>query len=437
MEIAIVGAGISGLSQYLFFRKLGLTDIHSIVIFEARQIKPGSSTGEQNAETYNASVIGASIGLSSTGLKVLKRLDPDLYDEVLQSGHVITSWKLSSSRGWTLAEIPAGGEDEMTVMIGRDAFWKILRKRVPDEAIQRRKVVDVELAHDASGSRLVFEEGSTERFDLVVSADGIWSIGRRAFFGGQGKQRYEYSPHYEGLIGTGGFVTSSLLQNVPDGQMNVVNGGNGFFGYGYCSSSDVGPRKHGDTATWWSTHSLRDCPDDWRHIDLESVKSELQRRHSEWKDPVVQSIVRDVRVDSLYPTFTTPLLPTWQKGCCVLVGDAAHALQPSSGQGASMALEDCETLALLLHHYLTVRSSKSIQRALEQYSDIRRPRLAMVHKKAQELAGMKQDMSLLEEMVMYFFIWLFARLSLNEAYQKKLNHYDVPTVVETVLRGTS
>lgn len=72
-----------------------------------------------------------------------------------------------------------------------------------------------------------------------------------------------------------------------------------------------------------------------------------------------------------------------------------------------MALEDCETLALLLHHYLTVRSSRSIQRALEQYSDIRRPRVAMVHKKAQGLAGMKQDMSLLEEMVMYFFIWWF------------------------------
>lgn len=117
-----------------------------------------------------------------------------------------------------------------------------------------------------------------------------------------------------------------------DTSCSVVNGGNGFFGYGYCSCSDLSPRKHGETATWWSTHSLNECPDDWRQIDLERVRSDLKRRHSGWKDPTVQNIVRDVEVDSLYPTFTTPLLPTWHEGGCVLVGDAAHALQPSSGQ---------------------------------------------------------------------------------------------------------
>ncbi|KAK4504148.1 hypothetical protein PRZ48_005064 [Zasmidium cellare] len=197
MKIAIIGAGISGLSQYLFFRKLGLTDDQSVVLYEACQIRPERSTDESNIETYNASVIGASIGLSSTGLKVLKRLDPDLYDEILQSGHVITSWKLSSARGWTLAEVPAGGEDEMTVMIGRDAFRRILRKRVPEEVTRQSKVFEVELTGDAYSAELVFEDLSKEWFDLIVFADGIWLVGRRAIFGGQGKDEHEYSPHYE------------------------------------------------------------------------------------------------------------------------------------------------------------------------------------------------------------------------------------------------
>lgn len=82
-------------------------------------------------------------------------------------------------------------------MIGREAFWKILRKRVPDRGIRLRKVVDVKIAMDGGGSSLVFQDGSTEGFDFVVSADGIWSVGRRALFGGQGKDAYEYSPHYE------------------------------------------------------------------------------------------------------------------------------------------------------------------------------------------------------------------------------------------------
>lgn len=74
-----------------------------------------------------------------------------------------------------------------------------------------------------------------------------------------------------------------------------------------------------------------------------------------------------------------------------------------------MALEDCETLALLLKHHLSLGTKTSVQCALEQYSEVRKPRLAMVHKKAQELAGMKQDMSFVEEMVMYLFIWLFCK----------------------------
>lgn len=86
----------------------------------------------------------------------------------------------------------------------------------------------------------------------------------------------------------------------------------------------------------------------------------------------------------------------------MLVGDAAHALQPSSGQGASMALEDCEALTLLLRHYLQESPEVGLVKAAKQYSDIRRPRLDMVFKKAQQLAAMKQDMGVIQEMLMYF-----------------------------------
>ncbi|KAI0426481.1 FAD/NAD(P)-binding domain-containing protein [Xylaria sp. FL1042] len=436
-KIAIIGAGISGLAQYLWLRKVGLVDDHSITIYEARDAQCTSATATSNPETYNASVIGGSIGLSATGFHVLKRLDPGLYEEILKTGHIIRTWRLSNARGWTLATLPAGRENEMMVMIGREACCQIFRSRVPDEAIVRRKVIDVKLAEGNNKPTLVFQDQKTEEFDFVIACDGIWSRVRRAMFGGQDVDQYEFAPRYEGLVGCGGFVPSSKLEGTPGGEMNVTLGANGFFGYGYTTGNTQDSSKAGEVATWWSTYTLDECPDDWRNIDKEDVKKELQKRHLGWQNTVIQNIVKDVEVESLLPTFITPLLPTWGKGGCVLVGDAAHALQPSSGQGASMALEDCESLALLLHYYLHEDQGSGFDKASKNYSDLRRPRLDMVFKKAQELAGMKQDMGFIEEMLMYFFVWLFSRLRVTEAYERKLNTYDVPTEVLKVIRQAS
>jgi len=38
--------------------------------------------------------------------------------------------------------------------------------------------------------------------------------------------------------------------------------------------------------------------------------------------------------------YDVPTLPTWHRGRVMLLGDAAHAMSPAGGQGASLALED-------------------------------------------------------------------------------------------------
>ena len=96
VKIAIIGAGISGLSFYLFLDKLGLTKHHGVTIYEAREAQDRTVTGEEHVETYNASVIGASIGLSTNGLRVLQCLDQGLYDELIKTGHVLKTCKLTS-----------------------------------------------------------------------------------------------------------------------------------------------------------------------------------------------------------------------------------------------------------------------------------------------------------------------------------------------------
>ena len=43
-----------------------------------------------------------------------------------------------------------------------------------------------------------------------------------------------------------------------------------------------------------------------------------------------------------------PTVPTWYRGRIALLGDATHATSPSSGQGASLAIEDAVVLAKCL-----------------------------------------------------------------------------------------
>ncbi|KJZ70843.1 hypothetical protein HIM_09757 [Hirsutella minnesotensis 3608] len=44
--------------------------------------------------------------------------------------------------------------------------------------------------------------------------------------------------------------------------------------------------------------------------------------------------------------------PTWERDGVVLMGDAAHALPPTSGLGSSQALEDAEAFVLFLSHHM-------------------------------------------------------------------------------------
>jgi 2-polyprenyl-6-methoxyphenol hydroxylase-like FAD-dependent oxidoreductase len=59
----------------------------------------------------------------------------------------------------------------------------------------------------------------------------------------------------------------------------------------------------------------------------------------------------------------------WYDRRMLLVGDAAHAASPATGQGASMALEDAVVLAEQL------RAAGEIDAAVESYTRIRRPRV--------------------------------------------------------------
>jgi len=66
-----------------------------------------------------------------------------------------------------------------------------------------------------------------------------------------------------------------------------------------------------------------------------------------------------------------PPVPTWHRGRVVLVGDAAHATSPSSGQGASLAIESAVELARCVRDL-------PVAQAFVAYEGMRRARVEKV-----------------------------------------------------------
>jgi 2-polyprenyl-6-methoxyphenol hydroxylase-like FAD-dependent oxidoreductase len=64
--------------------------------------------------------------------------------------------------------------------------------------------------------------------------------------------------------------------------------------------------------------------------------------------PLIRDLIRRTPEIHAYPIHDLPHVPRWRDGRVVLIGDAAHATSPSSGQGASLALEDAAFLAVCL-----------------------------------------------------------------------------------------
>ncbi|MBI3357571.1 MAG: FAD-dependent monooxygenase [Nitrospirae bacterium] len=74
--------------------------------------------------------------------------------------------------------------------------------------------------------------------------------------------------------------------------------------------------------------------------------------------------------------------PTWVADGAVLIGDAAHAMNPHASQGRMQAMVDAMTLADLLPECLTAKDYSAMK--LKSYEDSRRPQVTMLQKLADE-----------------------------------------------------
>jgi salicylate hydroxylase len=84
-------------------------------------------------------------------------------------------------------------------------------------------------------------------------------------------------------------------------------------------------------------------------------------------------MMREATSCSKWGQFTSEYAPQWTKGRATLLGDSAHAMLATFGQGANMAFEDSYVLAQWLR-----ASGHDPDAALAGYETVRKPRATRV-----------------------------------------------------------
>jgi 2-polyprenyl-6-methoxyphenol hydroxylase-like FAD-dependent oxidoreductase len=322
-HVPILGGGIAGPTLALFLRRAGF----KATIFEARQER---------------SDIGAALGLAPNGMNVLAELG--LADRVITAGTIMDRSVFRSVEGRPIGATPATGSrfGEPGVTLSRAALHRILVEAAAAAGIPVRygqRLVD--MREDARGVTAIFADGSEERGDLLVGADGINSRVRDLVLPDAPK------PEFTGIVGPGGFMPRSAVPERPDDDghsLVLYYSPRGFFGYGR------GDRDEATGAFWWTvieretpmTEAERDA------TSLADVRESILAASDHWDQAVRHILEATTKFVPPLNIFDVASLPRWWRGRTVLIGDAAHAVSPHSGQGASMALEDAIVLARIL-----------------------------------------------------------------------------------------
>ncbi len=304
---------------------------------------------------------GAFLTIAVNGLDALRALD--LHRPVMAAGFPTANIEFFSGTGKRLGQVPIGGtlpDGTITHTIKRADLYRILY----DEAVRRGIRIEhgrrLFAAESAPGSKVVarFEEGGWAAGDLLIGADGIHSRTRRII------DPAAPTPRYSGLGNVGGFTGTPTVASTA-GAYVMIFGKRAFFGYAVSPSGEI----------WWFAN-----PGSPRELSREALAVMTSEQWKAWlldvfagdAGPAVEIIRSTAGVVLGTNQHDMPRVPTWYRDSMIIIGDAAHAASPSSGQGASMAIEDALVLAKCL------RDLPDTARAFAAFELIRRPRVERV-----------------------------------------------------------
>jgi 6-hydroxynicotinate 3-monooxygenase len=340
LSVAIVGAGMGGLTAAATLRRAGL----GVQVYEQSQ---------------RFARVGAGIQMMPNSMKVLRAIGIEARvrgSSFEPYSHLNRVW----DTGELLRELPMPESlfGAPYLCMHRGDLHQALASVVPPDVVHLGKKL-VGLDPVAGGVRLAFEDGSHVQADFVVGADGVHSIVRDIIVGPD-------APIHKGRIAYRAIFPSVLV------------------------SRDVGRSR----TKWWGID---------RHIVIYYTRPDRSEIYfvtsvpepAEWLTRESWSATGDVRelrqgYEGFHPDVRAVLngcpdchkwailerepLARWSDGRVVLLGDACHPMTPYMAQGAATAIEDAAVLARCLAEV----NGEDVERAFKWYEAHRKPRTSKI-----------------------------------------------------------
>jgi len=344
MRIAIIGAGIGGLTAALALRQFG---------FEPQVFEQAPALLD----------VGAAILMWPNAMRVLHQLG--LADAVRQHGSIMDQARWLNYDGRVLNNFRFPKTDLPPMALHRAELQHVLLNALSADSIHLDHVFESYEQRDGEVMAR-FTGGRSFECEALIGADGLHSRVRAQLLNDGPPTEHDYTA-WRGVV-------SSPPTSIAPGIAYEIYGRGQRFGIGTLGSGKIG---------WWASIN-KDLSAPEKGIDHESHelnRDELLRSFVDWWAPVPE-LIRATPASALIRNITCDRRPSrkWGEGAMTLLGDAIHPITPNLGQGGCLAIEDAAILARCLKKYASADKQSGVTSALRKFEALRFARAASVRR---------------------------------------------------------
>lgn len=308
-RVLIIGGGFAGLSAAIAFRQRGV----AVTLVEI---------------AADCGAYGAGISIGGATLRALKQLG--VLEAYFAQGFGCEATEIRDAHDHLIQMIPAprlaGADVPGNGAVMRPVLARILHDAAVAAGADVRLLTTATAIEDlGDGVVATLSDGTRDRFDLVVGADGLLSQTRARLFPDAPAPRYN-----------GQSVWRAVLPKLPEINHTMLWVG---------ATSKVGLNPVSADAMYLFVNENRPSRD--RLPDAVLV-DDLKALLAPYAAPLVQQARALIGPDSqiVFRPLDGLLMPLpWHRGRVVLIGDAVHATTPHLASGAGIGIEDAIVLA--------------------------------------------------------------------------------------------